>query len=516
MKWAKVIDERLCIGCHACTIACKAEHQVPLGVTRTFVKQVEVGVFPSLRRHFQVTRCNQCDDPPCVHICPTGAMYQRPDGIVDFNRGTCIGCKACIAACPYDAIYIDPETHSAEKCNFCTHRIDAGLEPACVSVCPTQAIIVGDMTDPESKVSKLIGMEKTEVRRPEKGTKPKVFYVEGVSASLDPLGAATASTYETSAKQASAVPTLGNSVDFFDPGWQDKSRSGYPADSAAAAIVSYGNRQQAPWDWRVSAYSWTKAIGGGTYVMAALGAIFAGLGAGAFSWDIGAIVVSAVFTALTGGLLIGDLSHPERFYTIFYRGRWESWLVRGAALITAFSVLLAIAFFSRLLGATAIQTGLRWAGIVVGSVMVAYTAFLFGQAKGRDMWQDPLLPLQMLAQGALAGAGVLAILAAFVSLEPSCDAWLRWALVGAAATQLALVASSEVMPQATANARYAAHNMTRGRWAVFFWGGNVLVAVALAMAAAGVVVPLAGFFAVIGMLAYEHAYVQAGQSAPLT
>jgi Fe-S-cluster-containing dehydrogenase component len=126
--WAKVIDHRKCIGCHACTVACKAEHGVPLGVNRTYVKQVEVGTWPHVRRHFQVTRCNQCDRPPCVEICPVTAMFRRPDGIVDFDRSVCIGCKACIAACPYDAIYMDPESLSAEKCNFCTHRIDLGLE----------------------------------------------------------------------------------------------------------------------------------------------------------------------------------------------------------------------------------------------------------------------------------------------------------------------------------------------------------------------------------------------------
>jgi Fe-S-cluster-containing dehydrogenase component len=104
--WIKVLDQTKCIGCHACTTACKAENQVPLGVTRTYVKAVEVGTFPQVRRAFQVTRCNQCANPPCVAACPTGAMYQREDGIVDFNKAICIGCKACMAACPYDAIFI--------------------------------------------------------------------------------------------------------------------------------------------------------------------------------------------------------------------------------------------------------------------------------------------------------------------------------------------------------------------------------------------------------------------------
>ena len=90
-----------------------------------------------MRRSFQVTRCNQCTDAPCVAACPTEATYKRPDGFVDFDKDVCIGCKACMAACPYDAIFINPEDHSAEKCNLCAHRLDIGLEPACVTVCPT-------------------------------------------------------------------------------------------------------------------------------------------------------------------------------------------------------------------------------------------------------------------------------------------------------------------------------------------------------------------------------------------
>src|SRR6476620_931186 len=131
IQWAKVIDHTRCIGCHACTTACKSENLVPLSVTRTYVKHVDIGVFPQARRAHQVTRCNQCTHAPCVTACPTAAMFKRADGIVDFDKSICIGCKACMAACPYDAIFINPEDHSAEKCNFCAHRIDVGLEPAC-------------------------------------------------------------------------------------------------------------------------------------------------------------------------------------------------------------------------------------------------------------------------------------------------------------------------------------------------------------------------------------------------
>ena len=104
-----VIDQRACIGCHACTVACKVEHGVELGVFRTWVKYVETGTFPDTRRHFSVLRCNQCTDAPCVEICPVTALYKREDGIVDFDSERCIGCKACLNACPYDALYIDPQ-----------------------------------------------------------------------------------------------------------------------------------------------------------------------------------------------------------------------------------------------------------------------------------------------------------------------------------------------------------------------------------------------------------------------
>src|SRR5206468_8371456 len=115
LRYGFVIDQRRCIGCHACTVACKEENQVPLGAFRTWVKYVERGTFPHTRRYFAVLRCNHCDAAPCVTICPTVALYRRPDGIVDLDGDRCIGCKACMQACPYDALYIDPNTRTAAK-----------------------------------------------------------------------------------------------------------------------------------------------------------------------------------------------------------------------------------------------------------------------------------------------------------------------------------------------------------------------------------------------------------------
>src|SRR3990172_8446396 len=186
MRYGFVIDQRRCIGCHACTVACKEENQVPLGVNRTWVKYIEKGTFPDTRRYFSVMRCNHCDNAPCVTICPTVALYRRPDGIVDFDGGRCIGCKACMQACPYAALYTDPEPGTAAKCHYCAHGVEVGLEPACVVVCPVQAIIAGDLDDPETTIARLVASQPTQVRKPEQGTQPKLFYLGAEEAALTP------------------------------------------------------------------------------------------------------------------------------------------------------------------------------------------------------------------------------------------------------------------------------------------------------------------------------------------
>ena len=167
------IDLRKCIGCHACTIACKAEHEIPVGVNRCWVKTVEKGTFPDTRRFFFPVLCNQCEEAPCVRICPTNALFKRRDGIVDLHGDTCIGCRACMEACPYDQLFIDPNTHTAEKCNFCANRVENELLPACVSVCPTECRIFGDLDDPASEVAQIAQREAFMVRKPEKGTRPE-------------------------------------------------------------------------------------------------------------------------------------------------------------------------------------------------------------------------------------------------------------------------------------------------------------------------------------------------------
>ena len=130
MQLGFVIDQRSCIGCHACTVACKAENGVAIGNFRTWVKYVESGTFPDSRRDFAVLRCNHCATAPCARICPVTALHKRADGVVDLDRDACIGCGACMQACPYDAIYLDEDTGVAGKCHLCAHRLERKLVAA--------------------------------------------------------------------------------------------------------------------------------------------------------------------------------------------------------------------------------------------------------------------------------------------------------------------------------------------------------------------------------------------------
>lgn len=177
-QYAMLIDTRRCIGCHACSVACKSEFDVPLGRYRSWVEYTEKGDYPDVQRTFLPRLCNHCSEPPCVPVCPTNATYKREeDGIVVIDKDVCIGCKYCIQACPYDARFLNPVTGTADKCDFCLHRVSEGVEPSCVNTCMGRARIFGDINDPESEISRLIATHPVTVLRYEMGTQPNVFYI---------------------------------------------------------------------------------------------------------------------------------------------------------------------------------------------------------------------------------------------------------------------------------------------------------------------------------------------------
>ena len=177
IQYGMLIDARRCVGCHACTVACKSEFDVPLGVNRSWVEYTEKGDHPFAQRTFLPRLCNHCSEPPCVRVCPTGATYKRRDGIVVIDKNMCIGCKYCLQACPYDARFLNPVTGTADKCDFCVHRISQGLVPACVNTCVGRARIFGDVNASDSEISKLIAHNAVTVLRKEMGTQPNVFYI---------------------------------------------------------------------------------------------------------------------------------------------------------------------------------------------------------------------------------------------------------------------------------------------------------------------------------------------------
>src|SRR5712692_742056 len=488
-KYAFVIDQRKCIGCHACTVACKAEHDVPIGVYRTWVKYIEKGEFPNSRRYFLVNRCNHCTDAPCVAICPTRALYKRGDGIVDFDSNRCIGCKSCMQACPYDALYIDPYSQTAAKCNYCAHRTEIGLEPACVVVCPERAIIAGDMHNPNTEIARIIAREPVRVRKPEQGTRPNVYYLGAEEAAINPEVAVEELPHMTMwstllkphYEDESAID-MGKSLR--TPKTINPLKPYHPPEATRrvatdAHIVYDTPKNSAPWSWRVSAYLATKSLGAGIMMVAAL-ALYGLSGTLGNSMNallgIATPVIGGLFIVITLVLLIADLKRPDRALFLVTKPNPSSWLVWGGYILGLFGLIEAVWFAAALLGFFGVLRWLLIPAVLLGAASAGYSAFLFGQAEGRDFWQSQLMLPILLAQAVLAGAAALGL--------------LSWALKDTF-------------------------------WGAFFLVGSVIPIAMLSISwlvpvAQPVLLGIAGMIALVGLYAYEHCFVVAGQVVPLS
>ena len=525
MQLGFVIDHSRCIGCHACTVACKSENDVPLGSFRTWVKYVEEGSFPEVKRSFAVLRCNQCSSAPCVTICPVKALDKRPDGIVDIDPAACIGCKACMQGCPYDALYINEDKGVAEKCHFCAHRTEVGLAPACAVVCPTEAIIPGDFHDPRSPVSRLSQDHELTARKEEAGTGPNVLYREVTQAAVDPLATHAAGGYLWS----NPMPGLDMDAERFNALQQE-------AEQHSDARTTYDVDHRPWWGWKVSAYLLTKALGAGAFLMLAILHFTVGIGdpmvaAGSLLLPL----LGLFFLALTGALLIADLRKPRRFLYILLRPNWSSWLVRGTLVLTGYGATLLL-WLLFLVGNHAAMADPRWqpardptgaAILVAGSLFAAltagYTGWLFGQARGRVLWMRRGLWLHLIVEALIAGSALMLVLAPLFlfTTRRAMGVTSATLLAGLVLHALFVVLEPRLAPRNREREYERASELIlsgpyarRHRWVGLFAG--VVLPALLLLPPYPLCWMLAGVLALVGLWAEKDILVRAGQALPIS
>jgi formate-dependent nitrite reductase membrane component NrfD len=377
-------------------------------------------------------------------------------------------------------------------------------------VCPETAIIAGDLDDPASKIARLVAREQVEVRKAEQGTRPKVYYMGAESSSLTPQQQRPTPTHMWG-QRPPAETDLVRMVAAM------QAREGH-GDGTLSRTVYDASHMTHPWGAKVSAYLWTKSISAGALMVAALGTLL-GVPAGDFLVGVAAPIIALLFLAITSGLLVADLKRPDRFLYILFKGNPTSWLVWGAWILMAYGAVAVAWLVAGLIGNEGLMDGLAIPALLLGAGAAGYSAFLFGQAEGRDFWQSPLLLPQLLLAAVAAGAASLLIAGALPAADPNAMRPLAIVLVLSLLAQ-ALVLFSELFgSHASVDVARAAWLITRGPWSGRFWGGVVVLGLVLPQ----VLVPwgpgptvLAAVFALLGLWIYEDLWVKAGQSIPLS
>jgi len=433
-------------------------------------------------------------------------MFQRRDGIVDFNPDQCIGCKACMQACPYDAIYLDPDRNTTAKCHFCAHRVEVGLQPACVTVCPEQAIVAGDLDDPASEIASLVGREPVRVRKPEQGTRPKLYYID--------------------ADESAIVPTAARHEAFYM--WAQRNTrvngggAAYMPDSPLLqknALAAYDVAHARPWNWFVPLYCWSKSIAAGVLAVPAMAVAFGWLSVSP-TRDIVLASIAVVFTAATLLALVGDLSRKERFLRVMTSPQTKSWLSRGSYILLVYSVLLGVFWLGGITKLPLLASLLVWPTVVSGFFAAGYTAFLFGQCEGRDLWQTPLLPVHFVLQALLSSAAVLTLLPASLGGSDQTRTIAAESLALFLILHLLIIVGEIAIPHATDNAVYAVRLLTRGVCRDWFWIGAIGLGALLPLLLLwraptnAAVTAISGVLALAGLYVYEWCFVMAGQLVP--
>jgi formate-dependent nitrite reductase membrane component NrfD/NAD-dependent dihydropyrimidine dehydrogenase PreA subunit len=454
-----------------------------------------------------VLRCNHCDDAPCIEICPTVALFRRHDGIVDFDNERCIGCKSCMQACPYDALYIDPERNTAAKCNFDASRVEMGYKPACEVVCPTQAILSGDLDDSQSDISRRIAMDKVTVRKPEKGTKPKLFYAGVDGDLLTPSMMEPQSSHFWAEKQPGEdLYALGNG-----------NKHG-PIPGGAREV--YDVSHLIPWGKKIATYLWTKSIAAGVLLLSTL-FLHMGFQHDELVLNVFSPIVSLIFLTATMLLLVFDLKKPLRFFFLITKPNLNSWLTLGGYVLMIFGGLTVLWLAQRIL--TGAVSGLvTWTTALFAIASAGYSAFLFAQARGRDFWQSPLLFWHLLVQSVTAGAATLTVIGVFAGVTVPMFYWLANLILISLFINLAMISGELFTKHGADDAVRSGELLTKGALRKPFWiwviGVGTIVPVLLILLSVGSVLPnvIAAVLALFGLWMYEHLWIKAGQALPLS
>jgi formate-dependent nitrite reductase membrane component NrfD len=353
----------------------------------------------------------------------------------------------------------------------------------------------------------MLSRHDTTVRAPEQGTRPHVFYKGVDAAALDPLRTRIAADGMIWADTTKDHPTL--PVDPPGHGEHTIARTAYTTAHAMA------------WKGRVSAYLVTKALAAGAIGAAALGVLTGHAEERGF---VGLLLpaLGLLFAAVTGLLLIADLKQPKRFYYIFTKPQWRSWVVRGAFILAGFGALGTLWVLGGLADSAGLVKAVAVPAVALAAATAGYTAFLFGQCEGRDFWQTPLLLPTLLAQAGVGGGALALLTAPLFDLPDSLETAMRWLLLGSLAALGALLFTEHVA-RGTVHVEVAKKAMTHGEYrSRYLVGVGIGVALAGALAIVAVVaesVPAgiaAAIAAIAGLIAYEDAFVRAGQSVPLS
>jgi phenylacetyl-CoA:acceptor oxidoreductase subunit 1 len=406
-RWTMVADIERCVGCQTCTAACRHANATSPAVEWRKVLDVEAGAYPNVSRTFVPVGCQHCDDAPCTHVCPSRATYRRDDGIVVMDYDLCIGCAYCDVACPYQARFkieaprfaygkspmqneIEREEPSrlgvAQKCTFCSDRVDFGLAndlvpgidplatPACVNACIADALHFGDADDPSSNVSRLLREQKHFRMHEELGTDPAFYYV---------YDRADPPNMPTPAPPAVAVPAVA-------PG-QIRTRGVEPV-------------HQKHWDWKAAGNFMCGGAGAGLFAFASLAAP-GGVAPVASAFAACALVALGLF------LVLLKIGRPWRSLNVFRQPR-RSWMAREAWIALAFFPLAAFALWS--------QARLAMLAVaILGLAFLLCQAMILNAAKGIPAWREPMIVPLIIATGLTEGGGLfLAALAVTSTAAP--------------------------------------------------------------------------------------------------